>query len=49
MSEKPNDLFERMVDRVLSYKPPKVRKKQVRKAKQKKKKRPAQSSESQDD
>jgi hypothetical protein len=35
MSEKPNDLFERMVDRVLSYKPPKVRKKQVRKAKKK--------------
>jgi hypothetical protein len=37
MSEKPNDLFERMVDRVLSYKPPKVRKKQARKKKTKKK------------
>jgi hypothetical protein len=29
------DLFEKMVDRVLSYKPPKVRKKQKRKAKKK--------------
>ena len=38
MSEKPNDLFERMVDRVLSYKPPKARKKQKRKAKKKAKK-----------
>jgi len=36
MSDKPNDLFERMVDRVLSYKPPKVRKKQKRKKAKKK-------------
>lgn len=37
MSDKPNDLFERMVDRVLSYKPPKVRKKQTRRKKAKRK------------
>jgi hypothetical protein len=41
MSEKPHmEAFERMVDRVLSYKPPKVRKKQKkRKAKTAKKKK----------
>jgi hypothetical protein len=33
--ERERDLFERMVDRVLSYKPPKARKKQKRKAKKK--------------
>jgi hypothetical protein len=38
MSEKPPDLFERMVDRVLSYKPPKARKKQKRAKKKAKKK-----------
>jgi hypothetical protein len=32
------DLFERMVDRVLSYKPAKVRKKQKKRKKQAKKK-----------
>jgi hypothetical protein len=33
--ERERDLFERMVDRVLSYKPRKKRKKQKRKAKKK--------------
>jgi hypothetical protein len=38
MSEKPHmEVFERMVDRVLSYKPPKVRKRQKKRAKKKSK------------
>jgi hypothetical protein len=35
MSGEERDLFERMVDRVLSYKPTKVRKKQKRNTKKK--------------
>jgi hypothetical protein len=39
MSEKPHmEAFERMVDRVLSYKPPKVRKKQKKRQVKKKSK-----------